>query len=101
MAATQGSYSPVDSVGAGYPLHQRDEAAKRLPPLKFIDITEFYKLIGAESEEGAGSRKARKKRRGSQQPRQAGDPFEDPGAFVHVLESCLKGLDDNGNSDIC
>jgi hypothetical protein len=98
MVATQGSYSPVDSVGACYSLHQRDEAAKRLSPLKFVDITEFYYLIGAESEEGAGSRK---KRRGSQQPRQAGDLFEDIGAFVHVLESCLKGLDDNGNSYIC
>jgi hypothetical protein len=101
MAATQGSYSPVDSVGACYPLHQRDEAAKRLPPLKFIDMSEFYNLIGAESAEGAARREAQKNRRGSQQPRQAGDLFEDIGVFVHVLESCLKGLDDNGNSDIC
>jgi hypothetical protein len=104
MAATQGNCSPVDTVGAYYALHQRDEAAGSLPPLQSIEMPEFYKLIDEpqpESAEGAARREARMKRIGSQQLLQTDEPFKELGAFLHVLESCLKGLRKKGNSVIC
>jgi hypothetical protein len=104
MAATQGNCSPVDTVGAYYALHQRDDAAGSLPPLQSIEMPEFYKLIGEphpESAQGAARREARMKRIGNQQPRQADKPFQELGAFLHVLESFLKDLDQTGNSVIC
>jgi hypothetical protein len=111
MAATRGSYSPVDCLGAFYPLHQRSEAAKSLPPIKPIGIHEFYERIGKNPAPFA--KEEDKRDTGSQQPQELVNErtelpakekkegkehaFEQVKIFIEFLKSLLKEFEGNGN----
>jgi hypothetical protein len=108
MASTQDTCSPIDSMGAFYPLHQRSEAAESLPPVKPIEVHQFYERIHKNRAEfvqpgdrrNAGGQLPRETVTGTRAKEQNNAPapaFGTLKAFTDVLERILKGFEKNGS----
>ncbi|XP_006456876.1 hypothetical protein AGABI2DRAFT_181316 [Agaricus bisporus var. bisporus H97] len=114
MAATHDTAcSPVDAMGAFYPLHQRSEAAYNLPLLGDVEIREFYNFIDEQqsAEDADGQEAGESGEQQQPQEKAATDEVDAPEkgkkeekkgafgtlqAFIDVLERSRRRLKDTG-----
>lgn len=103
--------SPVDTLAAMYPWHDRETVAANLPPIRSIALDAFYQLIGSEPptslhEQGETDgqpegQKPRREKKDEEQTTKKPATFGSVTAFMSVVNGILDEFEVKSTSQLC